>query len=171
MANCARRNPNELINTIMAGFKTLLVCSLILLTGGVAAAFTGTDADSIFNSFNTAFYVANSGNAYYKGDTSSGSGQGWWTFAEEIEMAEDDFDRTGSSSTKNVVTALCNGFINSNGSDWTYDSYNDDMTWAVIAFSRAYQIAGNITFRNCAKANFDAMYSRAWDTTFTGGGL
>jgi len=177
MAHCARRNPisfdNELevIYTFMPGFKTLLVCSLILLTGGAASAFTGTDADTSFNSYNNAFYIANSGNAYYKEDTGDGTGPGWWTFAEEIEMAEDDFDRTGSASSKEVVTALCNGFINSNGSDWTYDSYNDDMTWAVIAFSRAYQITGNTTFRDCAKTNFDAMYSRAWDTTFTGGGL
>jgi len=152
-------------------FNALLVGSLIMLTGGVASAFTGTDADTIFNSYNKAFYVANGGNAYYKQDTGSGTSPGWWTFAEEIEMAEDDYVRTESAGTKALVTALCNGFISSNGSDWTYDAYNDDITWAVIAFSRAYQITGNVTFRNDAKANFDAMYSRGWDTTFTGGGL
>ena len=155
----------------MTGFKNVLVCSVIVLTGGVASAFTASDADTIFNSYNNAFYVSSGGNAYYKLDTGSGTGPGWWTFAEEIEMAEDSYDRTGSSATRNLVTALCNAFIAQNGKLWTYDSYNDDITWAVIAFARAYQATGNTNFQGVAKSNFDAMYSRAWDTTFTGGGL
>jgi len=128
-------------------------------------------ADAIFNAFNNAFYVNNSGNNYYKLDTGSGTGPGWWTLAEEIEMAEDSYDRTGNSSTRNLVSALCNGFIAENGTLWTADSYNDDITWAVIAFCRAYLATGNTYFLNVAKSNFDAMFSRGWDITFTGGGL
>jgi hypothetical protein len=40
---------------------------------------------------------------------------------------------------------------------------------AVIAFARAHQITGNTSFRDRAKANFDAMYARAWDTALGGG--
>jgi len=58
-----------------------------------------------------------------------------------------------------------------NGSSWTYDDYNDDMTWAVIAFSRAFLITSNTTFLSVAESNFDAMFSRGWDTNSTGGGL
>jgi hypothetical protein len=158
--------------TVSKNRAALLVILLLLLAGGIpASAFTATDADTIFNSYNTAFYVTNSGNAYYKTDNGSGTGPGWWTFAEEIEMAEDCYARSGSAGFSNVVSTLCNGFIAENGSSWTYDDYNDDITWAVLAFSRGYLATGNATFLNDAKSNFDAMYARAWDTNFTGGGL
>ena len=145
---------------------------LSLLAGGTpVAAFTATNADTIFNAYNTAFYVTNGGNAYYKTDNGSGTGAGWWTFAEEIEMAEDCYARSGSASFSNTVSTLCNGFASVNGTSWTYNDYNDDMTWAVIAFARGYLVTSNATFLNIAEANYNAMYSRGWDTNFTGGGL
>ena len=58
-----------------------------------------------------------------------------------------------------------------NGSTWTGNEYNDDISWACIAFARAYLITGNMTYRDIAKANWDAMYNRAWDTNYFGGGL
>jgi predicted alpha-1,6-mannanase (GH76 family) len=156
----------------MTGFKRLLVCLVLALgTGGAAFAFTADDGDTIFNAYNSAFYVANNGNAYYKTDTGNGTGPGWWTFAEEIEMAEDAYVNSPTTARKNIVTGLCNGFVLNHGGLWTGDVYNDDISWAVIAFSRAYLITANTTFRDIAKNNFDAMYSRAWDTNFTGGGL
>jgi len=145
---------------------------LLLLAGStIASGFTATNADTIFTAYNSAFYVTNGGNAYYKTDSGSGSGAGWWTFAEEIEMAEDCYARSGSASFSNAVSTLCNGFASVNGTDWTYDEYNDDMTWAVIAFARGYLVTGNMTFLSEAESNFNAMYSRGWDTNFTGGGL
>ena len=41
----------------------------------------------------------------------------------------------------------------------------------MIAFARGHLITGSANFRNVAKNNWDAMYNRAWDTNFTGGGL
>ena len=155
----------------MTGFKKWLVCSMVVLAGGAASAFTTNDADTIFNAYNTAFYAINSsGNGYYKNDKTSGQTY-FWSQAEEIEMMLDSYDRTSSPATRTKITLICNGFVNYNGSDWTGNEYNDDIAWAVIVFSRAYLATGNTTFRNIAKANFDAMYSRAWDTTFAGGGL
>jgi len=150
----------------------MLPVFVLLLAGSIrASAFTAADANTIFTAYNTAFYVTNGGSAYYKTDNGSGTGPGWWTFAEEIEMAEDAYARSGSGSFSNVVSTLCNGFIAANGSSWTYDNYNDDMTWAVIAFSRGYLDTGNPAFLSAAQSNFNAMYARAWDTNFTGGGL
>jgi len=135
-----------------------------------ASALHATNADTIFNAYNNAFYHVSGGSGYYK-ETTAG-GQTWfWGQAEEIEMAIDNYDRTESATTRTMLSALCTGFINRNGTDWTWNEYNDDIAWAVIAFCRTYQITGNTTFRDRAKANFDAMYSRAWDTNFTGGGL
>ncbi|MDB6065165.1 MAG: hypothetical protein JWR26_1373 [Pedosphaera sp.] len=154
----------------MSGFKGWLLSAVVVLAGGVAA-FAGTNEDTIFNAYNNAYYVANGGNSYYKSNNGSGTNPGWWTFAEEIEMAEDAYDSSPSAARQNIVSSLCNGFTSINGTLWTGNNFNDDITWAVIAFSRAYLITSNANFRNIAKNNFDAMFSRAWDTNFTGGGL
>lgn len=138
---------------------TRLLCFAIFLTGaGLAAAFTTNDAATVFSAYNTAFLVS----GYYPG---------WWTGAEEIEMAEDAYDNSPTPARQTIVANACNEFISNQGSSWTYDAYNDDISWAVIAFARGYQITGNTTFRNAAKSNWDAMYSRGWDTNFMGGGL
>ena len=140
-----------------------------MLCSTSARAFWPADADTSFNAYNNAFYSAGNGNAFYKMDNGTGTGPGWWSFAEEIEMAEDVYGRTGASGTRDLITALCNGFTANRGSSWTYNNYNDDITWAVIAFLRAYQITGNANFRNIAKTNFDAMYARGWDNSLGGG--
>lgn len=172
-----QRNHNHKMNTLHSHIHNRLTKILMAaaLTAGIlfhdipAKAFWPADADTSYNAYNSAFYVANGGNSYYKMDTGSGTGPGWWTLAEEIEMAEDAYNRTLSAANKTTVSNLCNGFMNQHGTLWTGNSFNDDITWAVIAFARAYQITGNTTFRDRAKANFDAMYSRAWDTTLGGG--
>ncbi|EEF57646.1 glycoside hydrolase family 76 protein [Pedosphaera parvula] len=144
--------------------KKWLASLLIVLCGGISvSAFTMTDADTIFTAYNNAFLVG----GYYAG---------WWTGAEEIEMAEDAYDNYPSTARQTIVLNACNQFISHHGSSWTvaggnFNNYNDDISWAVIAFTRGYQITGNTTFRDVAKNNWDAMYARAWDTNFTGGGL
>lgn len=156
----------------MPGIKNWFACGLFVIGAGVTSpAFTTSDADTLFNAYNATFYVTNGGNSYYKLDTGTGTGAGWWTFAEEIEMAEDAHDSAPSLYRQNLVASLCNGFMSKNGTLWAGNAYNDDITWGVIAFSRAYLITGNTTFRDVARYNFDAMFSRGWDTNFAGGGL
>jgi predicted alpha-1,6-mannanase (GH76 family) len=144
--------------------KNWLVYSIILLVGSLAAsAFTTNDAATAFTAYNNAFLQS----GYYNG---------WWTGAEEIEMAEDAYDNSPTTARQTIVSNACVQFISHHGSAWydknnNFNNFNDDISWAVIAFSRGYQITGNTTFRNVAKFNWDAMYKRAWDTSFTGGGL
>ena len=143
----------------MTKLKNWLVFTVFALCGGVSApAFTTNDAATIFNSYNSVFLI---GDAY----------SGWWTGAELLEMAEDAYENTPSAARQSIVTSTCNGFLTQHGSNWMGNEYNDDIAWAVIAFSRAYLITGNTGFRNVAKSNFDGMYARAWDTNFMGGGL
>ncbi|RYD23164.1 MAG: hypothetical protein EOP88_05240 [Verrucomicrobiaceae bacterium] len=157
----------------LAGAARVALAGMFALSSVIPAyAFTAADADTISNSYNAAFYsnVGHGGNWYFKYDTQPATtGSGWWTYAEEIEMAEDVYDRTGSAASRNVVTALCNDFLWQYGSLWTSNKFNDDIAWAVIAFARAYRITGNTAFRDAAKANFDAIYARGWDTTLGGG--
>src|SRR5690242_8598728 len=111
---------------MIPGFKQWLACSLILLVGGFsAAAFTVADANTAFTAYNTAFLVG----GYYPG---------WWTGAEEIEMAEDAFDNLPTAARQTVVRNACNQFIANHGSSWTvaggnFNNFNDDISWAVIA--------------------------------------
>jgi predicted alpha-1,6-mannanase (GH76 family) len=130
----------------------------MLVTGFGAAAFTTNDAATIFNAFNTAFM---SGGAY----------SGWWTHAELLEMAQDAYDNSPTTARRNIVTSTCNGFLSQNGANWMYNEYNDDIAWAVIAFSRAHLITGSANYRNVAQSNFDGMFARGWDTNFFGGGI
>jgi predicted alpha-1,6-mannanase (GH76 family) len=148
----------------MVNVKISLVFASIVLAGIVPGmAFTTNDANTIFTAYNSAFLV----NGFYPG---------WWTGAEEIEMAEDAYENSPTSTRQTIVSNACNQFIFNHGSSWTvsggnFNKFNDDISWAVIAFARGYLITGSATFRNVAKNNWDAMYNRAWDTNFTGGGL
>lgn len=150
--------------------RTLAVCASAVLFLPAASAWTTTDANTIFNSFNNTFYVGNGGNAYFKNDTDGG--RSWfWTQANMIEMVEDACDRTGNTGTRDMVTALCNGFSQYHGTDWTWNEYNDDVIWACITYSRAYLITGNTAYRDRAKANFDMVWNRSWSTSLGGGGI
>lgn len=153
------------VSMLMLSALVTTACGIFVST---ASAWTSSDADTIFNSYNNAFYVGNGGNAYYKNDTAGGR-SGFWTQVNIIEMAEDAYDRTGSTGTRDQITALCNGFTQYNGTNWSGNIYNDDIMWACIAFSRAYLITGNTAFRDRAKANFDIVWNRAWSTALGGG--
>jgi predicted alpha-1,6-mannanase (GH76 family) len=149
----------------MSAFKSWLACLVVLFAADVASAFTTNDAVTIFDAYNTAF---RDGTGYYPG---------WWTGAEEIEMAEDAYDNSPTAARKTAVANACSQFTSHNGSSWFtstashYNEYNDDISWAAIAFARGYLITGNTTFRDVAKTNWDGMYNRAWDTNYFGGGL
>ncbi len=134
------------------------MAALFIAGLGNTFAFTTNDAATIFDAFNNRFMV-------------NGAYSGWWTHAELLEMAADAYDNTPSVARRNIVTSTCNGFLSQNGTNWMYNEYNDDIAWAVIAFSRAHQITGNVGFRNVAQANFDGMFARGWDTNFFGGGV
>jgi len=148
----------------MRNVKNILVGCAFLLFGGLAAsAYTAADADTAFSAYNNAFLVG----GYYAG---------WWTGAEEIEMAEDAYENTPSAARRSVVSNACVQFVANHGSNWTvagpnFNNFNDDICWAVLAFTRGYLITGSSNFLNIAKSNWDAMYARAWETNFTGGGL
>ncbi len=90
-------------------------------------------------------HVSSGGNAHYKLSTANAN-PGFWTLCNQIEMAEDVYDRTGSTGTRDIVTALCNGFVANNGTSWSWNTFNDDIQWGCIAFIRAYFITGNTAF-------------------------
>jgi predicted alpha-1,6-mannanase (GH76 family) len=148
----------------------LLVIFALLLMGSLPAqAFTDTNATTVLNAFNTTYYsLFSSGMAHYRNNQTGGV-SGFWCQAEMIEGAIDAYERTGNPADQTNLTQLINGFSSDNGTNWSWDGYNDDIMWACIAYLRGYQDTSSNVFFNIAKTNFDLVYARGWDTLFGGG--
>lgn len=91
----------------------------------------------------------------------------FWQHAEEIEIVEDAAN--AGLEPISTVTMVCDGFIHNFGTDWSWNTFNDDLSWAAWAFTRAYFLTGNVNYRTYAKNAADLAYSRGWDTV--NGGL
>ena len=86
----------------------------------------------------------------------------FWTMAETIEVVE---DATGvGADTISRVNMGCINFTNNNNNYWTWNTFNDDLAWAQMAFMRAYNMTGNAEWRTLAKNAADAEWARGWDT-------
>ena len=148
----------------------LLMMFAGLLNAGIPAlAYSTKDADSVFSSFNSSFYLQSGTNGFFKNSQTDGSAAYFWGQAEMIECVIDAYEWNSNSTSQAMITNLLNGFISNNGSTWTGDGYNDDILWAVMAFARGGVDTGNTNYCNIARANFDAVYARAWDTRLGGG--
>jgi predicted alpha-1,6-mannanase (GH76 family) len=135
-----------------------------------AAQWTTADEQTAFNDYNNAFYFNPSGDNYdYRSEQGSTSTSGFWVGAEEIELALDAYDQNPTSANATIINQLCNGFITQFSSDWSGDTYDDDLMWATIAFIRAYKATGNSTWLTDAENNFATVWSRGYDTTYGGG--
>ena len=86
---------------------------------------------------------------------------GWWGDAEMFETILDAFETTGDTRYKTMFDNLYKNFVARNGSDWSGNEYNDDITWMVLACIRAYKYFGTTSYRSVARNNFDRMYKRA----------
>ena len=138
-----------------------IVASAVLLDAAARPASAISPADAAVNAYLQAFVRTTGTGAFIKGDQNGGD-PGFWQEAEQIEGIEDANDRTGGAY-KSQVAALLNGFIKAHGTDWSDNIYNDDISWAAIAYTRGYLATGNGTFLTIAKNNFDRMFARAWD--------
>ena len=139
-----------------------------------ASALTTAEKNLAFDCYNNTFYTVVNGNGYYLNDTSrTVPGRlDFWRVCEQIEAAEDAYDRTGSAAYRTIVGQLLNGLNNvvSGTTDFaSWNDYNDDVMWAVIALARGYEITGNPSYLSQAMWQFNAVWDRAWDNTLGGG--
>jgi len=126
----------------------------VVETSPVAASFDGQVRDEMVEGFMSQYYhKATTGHVLGKG--------GWWGDAEMFETILDAFETTGDTKYKTYFDELCRNFIQRNGSDWSGNNYNDDITWMVLACIRAYKFFGSANYRSYAKTNYDRMYKRA----------
>ena len=139
-----------------------------------AYAQNASNADAVYSGYLSAFLVQNGNTAYFVNGTSDRSMAFMWGQAYMITGVEDAYDRFPSSDKATLITNLLNTFMannatNGNGSDWSWDSWNDDVVWAEVAFVRGYLITHNTTFLNAAEQNFNMVWNRGWDTSLGGG--
>jgi hypothetical protein len=128
-----------------------------------------SDADLAYEAFTALFYTVTDGKGYYVNNSGTAQADAWWTQAELIEMAIDAYERKPSAKNRELMTELIAGFIAKQGSDWTYNDFNDDIAWMVLASMRAHLLTQNDDFLRYAKQNWDAMYERAWSSDYGGG--
>ncbi|MFV0468941.1 MAG: glycoside hydrolase family 76 protein [Dysgonomonas sp.] len=86
---------------------------------------------------------------------------GWWGDAEMLEVVLDAYETTGDPAHETMFRELYKNFIFRNKSNWSYNEFNDDIAWMVIASLRGYLLFGDASYLTYAKTNFDQMYARA----------
>ncbi|KAG0599120.1 hypothetical protein M758_12G129600 [Ceratodon purpureus] len=164
----------------MQGWVLITIVILFCNYSNVAVALTGSDRLQAINSYNNAFYhELNSDVGYYYVQNGQGipdTGHFWQT-CETIEVLEDAYRRTRDPIYRGMITKLVNGLnrvVSKNGdSNWaSWNGFNDDIMWGVIALVRAYELTGktNQAFLDQAQIQFNLVWSRGWDLT-VGGGL
>ncbi|MHB9143496.1 MAG: glycoside hydrolase family 76 protein, partial [Paludibacter sp.] len=87
--------------------------------------------------------------------------ESFWGVAEMMEIVDDAYEVTGNTKYSSMFSTMYSLFLNKEGSDWMWNDFNDDITWMVIACTRASLLTGNTTFQVKAKEQFDKMYARA----------
>ncbi len=138
-------------------------------TGASQAAARAAAAAAAFDSFDTAFYRRYEKHRTYFATSTVGGYADFWKQSEMIEMVEDAYDGTHDPRYEQTIVDLETQFVWYYGKTWTDRIWNDDITWAVIAALRAYEITGDKQYLVLAQTNFDAMYARAWTSEFGGG--
>src|ERR1700744_6475742 len=151
------------------GVATSLILSLFAMSQEKASAYQLTDVPAIINGYSNTFYYVNGTNGYIRNQKGSSTTTYFWQFANEIQSVEDAYQWTGNPAYLSMVTNLLNGFLTYAGPNWSYNGYNDDDLWAVMAFAMGAQLTGKAGYAAVAKSNFDMVYARAWDSRLGGG--
>ncbi|MDR1119292.1 MAG: carbohydrate-binding protein, partial [Dysgonamonadaceae bacterium] len=99
---------------------------------------------------------------------------GFWGEAEMMETLLDAYETTGKQEYKTMFEEVYAHFVSTpagwgqpgNGRNWSWNDYNDDIAWAVLASVRANLMFGqhpsrSIDYLTIAQTNFNMMYTRA----------
>ncbi|WP_345330396.1 glycoside hydrolase family 76 protein [Mucilaginibacter defluvii] len=140
----------------------------------IAAIPTRSEALLAMQVYNNNFYnqygtYGPSFKAYYWKDLNHNGRMDFWTQAEAIEMFIDAYDANPSQDFKNKIHYLYNGMRDGYGTYWANNEFNDDIIWGALMCIRAYAITNDGGMLDMAKANFDLVWNRAWDTQLGGG--
>lgn len=155
---------------------TLVVSGNTLL----AMPFSEESKNSAIEAYNNAFYNKDSNlvgyycvNTAKRGKPERGN---FWTTCEQIEALEDAAKRSSPMKTvyQGMITELVNGLnqIVSGTPHWhSWNMFNDDIMWGVIALVRGYELTGktNQEFLHQAQVQFNEVWRRGFDDSLGGG--
>ena len=130
--------------------------------------------DQVFDGWVRAYLIRSGGQTYFCNSLTDRSRAFMWGQAYMITGVEDFYDKSKRADVKQLITDLLNTFIvneinTTPARDLSWDSWNDDVEWAIIALIRGYQITGNTAYRDAAITNWNMVYNRGWDNTYGGG--
>ncbi|KAG0585052.1 hypothetical protein KC19_3G253900 [Ceratodon purpureus] len=142
--------------------------------------FSEESKNAAIEAYNNAFYVAADHRGYYCVSTKDrGEPKRYakfWSTCEQIEALEDACQRSSPKGAiyKGMIPELVNGLNHfvSGTSDWhTWNNFNDDIMWGVIALVRAYELTGrsNKGFLDQAQIQFNEVWKRGFDMELGGG--
>ena len=120
--------------------------------------FTEEMNDTMVNAFKDYYYKYYEKTGYM---TFHSSDDGFWGEAEIMEALLDGYETTGKAIYKDMFVTTYKDFIATNGEDWAWKDWNDDLAWAVLASVRAYILLGDEQYLTYGKHNYDLMYERA----------
>lgn len=128
-----------------------------------------TRADSVYDGWIRAYLVKSGTQTYFTDGLFKRTRAFFWGQAYLITTAEDAYEAHPTAARKQQITDLLNTLLANESSDWKWDSWNDDVEWAIIACIRGYRITGNTAYLNAAANNWKMVWNRGWDTRFDGG--
>ena len=149
----------------------LAVAGLVAGLAGTAQAQTASRESAVYNGYLKAFLKQGSAGPYIAESTTSTNEDFMWTEAYAVTGLADAFEADPTPARAQLVGDLMTHFTVHNHLSLSWDSWDDDAAWAVIAYARAYQITGRAALLNAAELNFNMAYARGWDTTYFGGGI
>jgi Ricin-type beta-trefoil lectin domain/Glycosyl hydrolase family 76/Ricin-type beta-trefoil lectin domain-like len=150
-----------------------LACAGVVVAPTTASADPLPSADVAFQAWNNAFLVQGGATGTYYTDELKSIGTqraGTWIGALDIQLAQDQYERTRSASDWQLVDNLVSTFIADEGTDWTAsDTWNDDIAWMDTAVLRGYIDTGNASWLTTAENQWNAAYDRGWSSAGGGG--
>ena len=159
--------------SLVAGGIALILGAAGLALSPAAQADTLPSSDAVFQDWNNAFLYQGGGDTYYLDTLKSQSTTRarMWIAALDIQVAQDEYERTRTPADRQLVSQLVTTYIKDEGSTWaSWDSWNDDIAWDDIAVLRGYQDTGNTDWLSTAIDQWNATYNRGW-TGDGGGGI
>jgi predicted alpha-1,6-mannanase (GH76 family) len=150
-------------------FKVLALCLLLLNVSNTYGQAKNEIADSAYNGWLDAFLIKSGNETYFANSLENRDKAFFWGQAYLITTVEDAYDGYPTEERKQLITDLLDFLIVKDGTDWSWDTWNDDVQWAIIANARGYQITGDTKYLELARNNWHMVYNRGWDDMFDGG--
>ena len=146
--------------------KTKIICVLSIFFFTLIKADEPT-ADHVRAAYNA--YVAKFKKSGHPKGFALVNVDGFWQSAETTEVFIDAYERFQDTASREQMIEVVESWLKSQGEDWKWNAYNDDIMWATIMLTRTYLITKTEKYLTIAKKNFQTVWDRAWTDQYGGG--